>query len=565
MRSAIVFSFVLVACGPNATAVPRCEAKLAAGNLVITEVFADYHASRAGTKSTGFEWFELYNATDRPIDLGGVVLARARLDGSAAKLHVMAPRTIAPGQYFVVGDATPQQLPAYVDYGYAADLGSLETAGTLAARCDGTEIVAVTYDHVKAGRARELTSAAMPQAALAVDPASWCDADANQFDGGNYGTPGKPNDCVPLGVSQCFDRGTPRDVVSPKPGDLAITEVMPKPRASGVGGEWFEIVALADIDLNGVGIGRVTAAKPELISSKDCVRVATGGYAVFARSSDSGANGGLPGGAIAGTFKFALATPGDLHVVAGATELDAIHWASATPGAALQLDPSHLDPISNDDPASFCDATMPYGAGDLGTPGAANTPCANDPPPLSCDDPDTSATRAIVKPASGALVITELMPQPMVKPGQEWFEIANVGTTPFDLNELGLDRMGDTRPPDVIHSPTCKSIPPGGFAVFARSAEPTTNGGLPDVDATFGFSMINKNGNVAVLDGDTLLDAATWSTSSAGTALQLDPTTFSATANDDPASFCAATTPYGDGSNLGTPRAANLACAANAR
>src|SRR5207237_667576 len=108
MRSVLVASIVLAvfsACGPSA-AVPRCEAKLHPGNLVITEVFADYRASRAGTSSTGFEWFELYNATDHPIDLGGVVLARARLDGSAAKLHAMASRTIAPGGYFVVGDAT---------------------------------------------------------------------------------------------------------------------------------------------------------------------------------------------------------------------------------------------------------------------------------------------------------------------------------------------------------------------------------------------------------------------------------------------------------------------------
>ncbi|MBW8773059.1 MAG: hypothetical protein JF590_07205 [Gemmatimonadetes bacterium] len=45
-----------------------------------------------------------------------------------------------------------------------------------------------------------------------------------------------------------------------------------------------------------------------------------------------------------------------------------------------------------------------------------------------------------------------------------------------------------------------------------------------------------------------------------GVARQLAPNKLTTTANDDDASYCAATQGYGDLSNLGTPGAANTAC-----
>ena len=168
--------------------------------------------------------------------------------------------------------------------------------------------------------------------------------------------------------------------------------------------------------------------------------------------------------------------------------------------------------------------------------------------------------RAIVKPAAGQLVITEIMANPKVEPAQEWFEIVNTGATAFDLNELGLDRAGDTRLPDVIRSADCKSVAPGAFALFARSADPATNGMLPPPDATFGFSMVNSAGDVQVLDGTTVLDAVTYATTTDGVSLQLDPDHFTTADNDVGANFCKATAPYVDMTNQGTPRLANAQC-----
>jgi hypothetical protein len=134
MRNA--FFAVLAACAPSSSQ-SHCKAALHAGDVVITEVFAE---ARAVGASTGKQWLEIYNRADRALDLDGVVLVRSRLDGSGTKSHAIAHATIAPGAYFVLGDALADQRPPYVDYGYGAELGSLEHGGKLELRCNGVEI-----------------------------------------------------------------------------------------------------------------------------------------------------------------------------------------------------------------------------------------------------------------------------------------------------------------------------------------------------------------------------------------------------------------------------------------
>jgi hypothetical protein len=292
--------------------------------------------------------------------------------------------------------------------------------------------------------------------------------------------------------------------------------------------------------------------------------VVAGDTLVFARSADTTINGGLPN--IAATFGFSLiagstSAPGDVQLLVGNTVIDSITWTTSTSGKSLQLDPSATSPQANDDPANFCDGTTPYGLGDLGTPGEPNDACALAPATGMCTDGGTQ--RPIVPPVPGALVITEVMPNPAGdETKREWFEITNAGSAAFDLNELGLDRADDSRPPDVIQAEDCKSVAPGGFALFARSTDATANGGLPAVDATFGFTLLNTSGSCQILAGSAVLDAVTWTTTTDGVSLQLDPSKTDTTDNDTPSNFCPSTTPYGDGSNQGTPRAANVSCAA---
>lgn len=573
----------VVACGPGKPGGGACKTPLLPGDLVITEVFADYKAP-AGTTGgdTGKEWFEIYNARSEPADLQGLTITHSRPDGTKANLHVMRSVMIAPGQYFVLGNAAQEFVPAYVDYGYGADLGDFYNSdgGKLALGCGDSEIDAAVYDSIEEGHARELSSASVPEYTANDAQDSWCDATASEYEAGNFGTPGSENDCHPVVTGQCDDGGNLRDAVTPGPGDLVITEVMPSPAtvADDVG-EWFEARVMRDVDLNGVGMDRVgDAAKPDVISDARCLAVRAGDYVVFARNAMSAMNGGIAEAKIVGTFKFSLvggsaASPGDVALVAGTTTIDAIRWTSSRNGKSLQLDPDRIDPSANDTESNFCDGAAAYGAGDLGTPGDENPQCGGQPQGGMCDDAGT--LRPIVKPAAGKLVISEVLANPAPFPDpdnpdvmknddahREWFEVTNVGATAFDLNELSIGRVGAAG--TALQSAKCISVPAGKQAVLAHSNDPALNGMLTRVDATFTTTLVDSNGDIQISDGATPLDAASWKSVTSGVTRQLDPAHLTTTDNDDKAGdktfFCAGTAPYGDLTNKGTPGAANAPC-----
>src|SRR5580698_7801431 len=507
MRNALVLVLV-AACGPTTKHAPPCSADLSPGDLVITEVFAD----SADGADAGKEWFEIFDNASDPVELEGLVITASRTDGSSPEQHVMRELVIAPGQYLTLGNSPQADVAAWIAYGYGDDLGSLYNTGggAIALQCGDVMVDQAGYDSVKRGHSREFTDADPPDATLNDDLANWCEGDETEFSPNNYGTPGTDNDCQPVVVGACDDNGTMRQAIAPNIGDVVITEIMPNPKAvSATVGQWFEVEAINDVDLNGVGLDRANdSAAPEVLDSGACIHMAVNSFAVFARSADSTANGGID--ALA-TFDFSLSPESnpDVQLVYGDVVLDQVTWTTAPQGASLQLDPSETDPASNDDINNFCAATQIYdtigGVSDLGTPGAMNDPCSNTPPPGECSD--SGMMRPIVNPAMVQLVISEMLPNAAgtgTDPTQEWFELANTGSTAFDLNELGY--QGNAQTISVLHADDCKSVPAGGFALFAHSTDPTVNGGLPPVDATFTFALSTK---LSVYNGTTLLDTVT--------------------------------------------------------
>ncbi len=565
---------VTAACGPSASG-DGCKDNLISGDLVVTEVFADAKAPPGGSGTDeGKEWFEVYNASDRPVELKGMTITHSRPDGvDKAKSHTMEDITIAPGQYLTLGNATQDLVPAFIDYGYSADLGDFfnTDGGKLVLACGDKQIDAATYEGVKEGHARQLTSSQPPDYTLNDDPINWCQGDDTEFEAGNFGTPGSENDCSPIIVGQCTEGGTMRDAVLPVEGDLLITEVMPNPAAVGdADGEWFEILAINAFDLNGVGLDRAgDTANPNVLGDPMCVHMAAGSYATFVKNIDTAMNGGLPAGTVRGKFTFSLvdgttAAPGDVRLMSGPNVIDAISWTSTRSGKSHALDPDIMDPAANDDPSNFCDGVAVFGGGDSGTPGMANPQCGGTTLGM-CNANGT--LRPIVKPAAGQLVITEFLANPAgtvagVDAAQEWFEITNVGTTSFDLNDLGL--KGTSTTINKVTSADCKPVAPAGFALLAHGTDPLTNGGLPAPDATFTFALsqgsVTSPGGISVLDGTTVLDAITWTSSTDGAADQLKPTNLTTTDNDVAANFCKAKTPqtYGTAANFGTPKALNV-------
>ncbi|CAN5670238.1 hypothetical protein BH11MYX1_BH11MYX1_03290 [soil metagenome] len=549
----------LSGCGP-ADSGTGCKESFVAGDLVITEVFADFQAPSGGTGTDdGKEWFEIYNNTDRPVSLKGLSIVHSRPDDSKPLSHTMTEVTVAPGQYFTLGNATSDLVPAYVDYGYSADLGSFYNTGggKLELACGDKKIDAAIYDTVVSGQSRELTDAAAPDYTLNDDQTNWCPGNTTEFETGNFGTPGAESDCQPVVVGSCSDGGVMRANVAPPVGEIVVTELLPKPTlVSSTLGQWFEIKAKVDVDLNGVGLDRANDnnIKPEIISQPECVHLAAGSYATFARNTDMTMNGGVT--AIGG-FTFSInpsATP-DLQLVYGADVIDAVTWTTSTSGASLSLAPNATDAAANDDPTNFCNGSVLYNTKDFGTPGMANTACPVVVQPGQCLANGTP--RAIVKPAAGQLVINEILSNAAgtgTDGTQEWFEITNTGATAFDLNGLTLK---GTSTGNTITSTDCKSVAAAGFAVFAHSTDPATNGGLPAVDATFTFALAT---NVSVLDGTVVLDAVTGVAQGDGLASQLKPTNTNTVDNDVPANFCPAVAAqkYGTAANGGTPGAVNV-------
>ncbi|MBA3454227.1 MAG: lamin tail domain-containing protein, partial [Deltaproteobacteria bacterium] len=569
---ALVVALVLVACGDDGAS-GTCDDRLLAGDLVITEVFADFAAAPGGSGTDeGNEWFEIHNTSSRPLDLTGLTLEHSRGDGGMAKEVTLDPVTIAPGAYLVLGNVLADLAPAWVDGGYADRLGDLYNTGTgrLALRCGSTQIDEAFYAEVSSGESRQLDGGESPEYTFNDDLVNWCEAShtaTNEFSPGNYGTPGAANEnCEIIVAGMCDDGTALRPVVSPAPGDLVITEIMPSPAAvDDALGEWFEVKVTRDVDLNGLGIDRMgDTANPSVVSAERCLRVTSGALILFARSTDAGTNGGLP--TVTGTFTHTMiagstTTPGDLAISIGPTVIDTFSWTASRSGKSLQVDPDFANVTENDDQTRWCDGTQTYGEGDFGTPGAPNAQCAAVAPPGTCADGATS--RPVVYPDVGDLVITEVMPSPAAVSDTtgEWFEV--LATADVDLNGLGLDRASDTANPNVISSASCLRLATGQRALFARSSVSGVNGGLPAVTAGFTFSLITGSvttpGDVQLVLGADILDAVTWTHSTGGAALALDPDFASVLDNDVEANWCDASAAYGAG-DFGTPAAANAQC-----
>ncbi|MEZ4403314.1 MAG: hypothetical protein R3B06_25030 [Kofleriaceae bacterium] len=546
------------ACGPSDPA-PTCDG-LVAGSLVISEIQADYDApTGASGADTGHEWFELYNASSAPIELEGVVLEHMRPSEVVGKTHTMGPVSIPAGGYLVLGNVITETAPAYVDYGYGADLGDLfnTNGGKLRVSCGGAVVDEAIYDSVSPGHTRQLDGKQAPDYLTNDSQTAWCDAAevaADEYDPANFGTPGAANqECMNVIPGQCDDNGTPRPTVAPVPGDLVITEVMPDPAAVGdATGEWIEVLVNRDVDLNDVGVATATGT-PVLVSSSTCVRATAGTYLVFARSADPAMNGGLP--RVDGTTVALANTGGAVRLVMGATELDSIAWPSARSGKSIQLSAGLSTPADNDVATNLCDGAAAYGAGDLGSPGAANRDCGATMANM-CLDAGTGQMRPIVKPTAGQLVINEWMPDPMHvgDTAGEWFEVKALADVDLNGLQAGGASLGAT--PIVPASGACVPLATGGLAVFARAA--VANGLPPMVTlaGTFSFGLTNGPSSFQIGIDNTNLSTATWAaTSTPGASWMLDTDGTQCTA------AAAGVTAYANGampgSDRGSPGAVN--------
>ena len=162
--------------------------------------------------------------------------------------------------------------------------------------------------------------------------------------------------------------------------NLVINEIMQNPSAvSDFDGEWFELFNpnASAVDINGWTI-RDNDIDSHVINNGGPLLVPAGGYVVLGRNSDMAANGG-----VLVDYEYT-----GISLANGADELvllddllqgiDLVAWdgGPAFPdpnGASMSLRDPLLD---NNVGANWVEGTSPFGAGDLGTPRAANLPSA---------------------------------------------------------------------------------------------------------------------------------------------------------------------------------------------
>jgi phosphatidylserine/phosphatidylglycerophosphate/cardiolipin synthase-like enzyme len=158
--------------------------------------------------------------------------------------------------------------------------------------------------------------------------------------------------------------------------DVVINEIMANPNAVlDDAGEWVELFNAGDgsADLEGWTL-RDGGSNSHTIGS--ALVVAPGGYVVLARNGDAQSNGGVAADYAYGE-DFTLANAGDSVILEddSASLVDSVAygvaapWPINTPGISIELDSPTLDNAAG---ASWSLAVLPYGDGDLGTPGGPN-------------------------------------------------------------------------------------------------------------------------------------------------------------------------------------------------
>ncbi len=155
--------------------------------------------------------------------------------------------------------------------------------------------------------------------------------------------------------------------------------------------------------------------------------------------------------------------------------------------------------------------------------------------------------------AGAGIVISEVMPNPSAVSDSygEWFEVYNADSAELDLNGWVIkDNGSDTHTISVTDSLT---IPAGGYLVFGRNDDSTTNGGFTADYEYSGFTLGNSTDEVVLVDTDqNIVDQVAYSTAfpfSSGASMYLSDMTADNSVSNN---WSVSTTPFGDG-DYGSP------------
>jgi len=200
---------------------------------------------------------------------------------------------------------------------------------------------------------------------------------------GNQSDLSTPATGVPLTGTGCG--GPP-----PNPGDveLVVSEIMPNPQlVSDATGEWLEIFnrGTQSVDLSGWTI-RDDDSDSHLISAPGGLVIPPLGFLVLARSGDLVSNGGVNADYVYSSFILANSIDEVVLIDPQGLEHTRVNYSSGTfPfGAGVSCELIDLVSTTPGDPIFWAASQLPFGAGDLGSPGDEGG--ATLPPPTTNND-----------------------------------------------------------------------------------------------------------------------------------------------------------------------------------
>ncbi len=379
---------------PSCPTVDYTVVDLVAGDLVITEVLFDPDAVGDGAG----EWFEVYNTTGGTVDLEGLEIfdtdatTKGELVTVSGSLVVQADSYTLFARYDAAGNGGVSP-----DYAYGPSHTMQNASDELFLGNGTTTVDSVAWDNGitfpdPTGASISLNSGVL-DATANDDGLNWCAA-TSVFGDGDLGTPGAANDvCVvtaDLAVADLLD------------GDLVITEILFDPAAVGDGaGEWFEVYNASgqSIEMDGLEVFDTSVA-----AQGDAFTV-TGSWIldpdqiVLMGRWDVTGNGGVSLDYAYGTVHTLQNATDSVILYNGSLVVDSVRWDNGATfpdptGASITLDPANWNSADNDIGEYWCEATSPFGDGDMGSPGAGNEVCDVDGDSFSgaedCDDNDAS-------------------------------------------------------------------------------------------------------------------------------------------------------------------------------
>jgi Lamin Tail Domain len=147
---------------------------------------------------------------------------------------------------------------------------------------------------------RPTSGATMALRSVALDNsvgAHWCTSSRGTFGRGDYGTPGRPNDCVENDVTAPVPLPTTVQLpnVDSHGNGLKFNEIMTNPtKVQDVWGEWIELYNGGPRAVNLLGWSIADVAMDDAFVIRLDVIVAPNGYAVLGSSGRTELNGGIP-------------------------------------------------------------------------------------------------------------------------------------------------------------------------------------------------------------------------------------------------------------------------------